>query len=889
METVTTDVFPSERLTLGRWFDAPPSTPLLLESGHAWTAAELRATVIGIAHVLGNVGNVGNVGNTGNIRGAGDGRASTAEERPLVVVIGGTDAHTALCALAVQLMGAVVAVFDDRFPDAFIADLVAGAKPAAIVARKDRLTAARSWSAVATPVFDLDRLVGGCLADFLAGRTTDPGPLESGSGPSTTLFSSGSSGEPKGVVHSHESMAEMATGLAGAVQPRPSDVFTIVHSPGYVSGCSTTTVAWRSALPVAFHDVHRQGLADFVRRLQETGSTYLRLPTALFRTLLGLSGMRDTSLRAVTVAGEAVHPHELELFRRNFPKGCVVRLTHGSTESGAAGTFTLGPGDPIPAEIRYRAQAWAELALVDPDGRDLAGPGQGEILVTNGALASGYFARPDLTAERFVVRGGRRWFRTADLGERHVDGAYSVLGRMDDRLKIRGNNVEPLVVEAALTRLTMVAAAAVVGANRPGGGTLLAAYVVAAVSPIPSSGELRRALAPTLPDYLIPSVFTFVDALPVTPGGKVDRQVLRTRTAAAAFDPHPEARPTNDTEDAVHAHVAELLGLSTVGVHDDLLDLGLDSLSLAELEARLRVGFAVPISLTQIIRSPTIAGIARELSNGTAELSTVVPLAVGDPEQLVLIVPGAGASIAYLRPLARLLSPIGTVLGAVDTSTARVHTSNARVDGRAVANDTGADDAGLIAAFAGRIVDDLVARRPRSVIVAGHSWGGVVAAEAARRLLELGHDVPLVILLDARRPGGPADGPGVGARRRRRSRFRNLSTFSAHKNRAGLPVPGSASNAGRMAMSAVGDARHERHRRAARLHEIQAVHTTALLINAAGTVAPVDPESWTPIFSHLTGCTVPGSHRDFLQEPNVAVLAETLRPWMTEAFAGSTC
>ena len=819
---------------LGKWFDAPPDQPMLFDPQRSWTARELRSTV---AHIIDRVGPV--------------------PPGSFAVFLGGTDSLSAIGALALQLAGAVVAFLDDRFPAEYKSDVVKTIEPVLIAFRSNFADQAAPHGRPGRRLFDIDRLIHEATMALDSGELADAGAIAAGSGPSVVLYSSGSSGTPNGIVHTHESLAEMAVGLTGPIRIASTDRVAVTMSLGYMTAGTTLAGAWRIGAAVAFYDLHADGLVGLIPWLKSFGATYTRLPAGTLRSLFELPGLRETGLRVIAVYGESMYRADFERFRAKCPPGCFLRYTYGATESSIGGVFVLTPDDVIPDAVRFRPQSWVDTAIVDEDDQRIEGPGTGEVFIHHPALAVGYLGRPDLTAERFVQRWGRRYFRTSDIATFHVDGTFSVLGRRDQRLKVRGNNVEPSAVEEALRSLPSVREAVVVGQERPGGGTLLAAYVTSGVNPPPSSGELRVALGPLLPDFQIPSIFMFVDDLPRGSTGKIDRRLLQSRVAEIRFECHPEQVPETPTEERIHRMVTKLLGLGAIGRNDDLLDLGLDSLMMAELGAGILAEFGSGPSLAEILRAPTIADLAVWSESGS---SVLVRLAGEPGSALIVLVPGAGASPAYLRPLARELGSLGTVVGA--------------------SIPTVAVDASFVSNFARDIASAVRRAEPRTVILAGHSWGGTVVAETARLLLSADVRVPLVVFLDSAVPNDrDTDDSPVPTSIWRQVRSR-LGVF---RNRL-RGEPEFATRDARLAHAVTGDARFISHVAALPGKQVGVVATNAFIITAADVVRTGPREQWGSYFLSADECSVRGGHAGFLMEPHLGVLGGILRSKLAEVL-----
>ena len=256
----------------------------------------------------------------------------------------------------------------------------------------------------------------------------------------------------------------------------------------------------------------------------------------------------------------------------------------------------------------------------------------GELYVGGAGVARGYFQRPDLTAERFVPdpfgEPGERLYRTGDLARFLADGNVEFLGRADDQVKIRGFRVELGEIEAVLGQHpTLKQAAVTVGEDRPGNPRLVA-YLVSADGPTPTAGDLRRYLQERLPDYMVPSVYMFLEALPVTPNGKVDRKALPAPDWTQRDVENAYVAPRTETEERLAQVWAQVLGVERVGVRDNFFGLGGHSLLATQLISRVRDVFQVELPLRNAFESPTVAALAERVdvalrSTGTQEIPPI--------------------------------------------------------------------------------------------------------------------------------------------------------------------------------------------------------------------------------------------------------------------------
>ncbi|MFD8708811.1 condensation domain-containing protein, partial [Kitasatospora sp. NPDC059648] len=291
----------------------------------------------------------------------------------------------------------------------------------------------------------------------------------------------------------------------------------------------------------------------------------------------------------------------------------------------------------------------------------------GELYIAGNGLARGYVARPDLTAERFVAcpygEPGTRMYRTGDTVRWNADGVLEFLGRTDDQVKIRGFRIELAEVEAAFTAHPAVRQAfATVRQDQPGDKRLVA-YVTGTATP----GELRAFVAERLPAYMLPAAVVTLDALPVTPNGKVDRRAL----PAPDYSTTATGRaPRNATEQTLCELFAEVLGTAEPSIDDNFFDLGGHSLLATRLASRIRTVLGAELPIRALFDSPTIAGLAQHLGEGrspvragltTRERPDLVPLSYAQ-QRLWFIDQFDGPSALYNTPFAIRLT------GEVDTA-----------------------------------------------------------------------------------------------------------------------------------------------------------------------------------------------------------------------------
>jgi amino acid adenylation domain-containing protein len=452
------------------------------------------------------------------------------------------------------------------------------------------------------------------LDQALAGLpATAPQPVTSGA--AYVLYTSGSTGAPKGVVVTHEAIAnyvrwvirDHGLGPGDRVLQKTPLVFDAAGWEVFGPLASGGTVVL--APPGAERDP--DGL---VRLLGAERITVLQVVPSLLRLLVEAPGWSDCgALRMLLSAGE---PLRAELCARlRTLTTAEIRNTYGPTECAIDSTgATYDPGQasgPVPIGVPIDN---AHVAVLDAAG-DLALEGEpGELYIGGRGVGRGYLGRPGATAERFVPDPfgppGSRLYRTGDLVRLRPDGALDFLGRIDDQIKVNGVRIEPAEIEAALLTHPSVTAAVVMAVDSAAGAAgearRLVAYLQCADQP--DLGQLRRFLRQRLPDYLVPAGFVWLPAFPLTPSGKVDRRALPPVDAAAHA---PFVAPRGHAEQEIAAVWADLLRVDSVGATDDFFALGGHSLLLTRLAVRLRDRFDTEVAIRDLLTATTVAAQAQ--------------------------------------------------------------------------------------------------------------------------------------------------------------------------------------------------------------------------------------------------------------------------------------
>jgi amino acid adenylation domain-containing protein len=430
-------------------------------------------------------------------------------------------------------------------------------------------------------------------------------------------YTSGSTGAPKGVADNHRNVLHNVMRYTNSLCISPDDRLTLLQSPVFSGAASSMFCALLNGASVFPRDpleAGPQGTADWLRC--ERITVYHSVP-ALFR-YAAAGGGPFPSLRVVRLEGDRAAPRDVELFREKCGDDCVLVNGLGATECGLVRQFFIDKGTEITdgVPIGYAVQDM-EISVLDENGSPLAAGATGEIAVASRFLATGYWGRPDLTAAAFAPEegaGDRRVYRTGDLGRIDGDGCLHYLGRRDFEVRIRGRRVETAKVESALAAIDSVHEAVVAGRGGGQGGAKLVAYIVAEPGREPAADVLRKHLARSLPDHMVPGAFVMLAELPLNENGKVDRGALPDPPRTRPVLENPYRAPSTPVETMLCRIWAEVLVLDEVGVDDGFLDLGGDSLKAAAVISRVSQHLGVYIEWEFFPANRTVADMALEVA-----------------------------------------------------------------------------------------------------------------------------------------------------------------------------------------------------------------------------------------------------------------------------------
>jgi amino acid adenylation domain-containing protein len=461
------------------------------------------------------------------------------------------------------------------------------------------------------------------------------------------VYTSGSTGLPKGVAVAHRNLSDYAT-LAGSLGIGPGDSYLHSASLGFAAAVRQLLAPLSRGATVVLATADE--LADplaLCRLLRRSGVTVLELVPSYWQSLGAVldrldpaarEDLLDNELRLLLAASEPLPSAVPRRWAELRPAARFVHFLGHSETSGIDAVYPVpapapgAPAAPSPPIVPLgRPAPDRRIYLLDAALHPVPLGIAGEIYIGGAAVASGYWERPELTAAAFVPdplggEPGARLYRTGDQGRLSPDGTLIFAGRRDRQTKVRGQRVEIGEIEAALAALPGVGRAVVEPRPVQGGEVELVAYLTPGATSPPGTAELRRRLGERLPPSMIPAAFVLLETLPLTPTGKLDRAALPAPQAAPGED---QVAPRSGLEARMAEIWAETLHLPRVGALDDFFALGGHSLLAVLLLARVREAFGVEVGLRAFLSQPTVAGLSSEVESQL--------IAAADPEELATV------------------------------------------------------------------------------------------------------------------------------------------------------------------------------------------------------------------------------------------------------------
>lgn len=567
------------------------------------------------------------------------------------------------------------------------------------------------------------------------------------------IYTSGSMGQPKGVLVSHGSLADHCRDVQRHYDLNSSDRVLQFASLSFDLSLEQIlpTLIVGARLIIMGRDVWHT--AEFHRKISEFELTVLNLPTGYWQELAREWAefpelASSIQARLFTVGGDIMLPQVLKLWQRTPANSIRLLNAYGPTEATiTATTFEIEPQSceitsfqriPIGRPLSNR-----EVYILDKYSSPLPVGVPGELYIGGRCLARGYLNRPDVTAEKFIphpfsAEPGARLYRTGDSARYLPDGNIEFLGRVDCQVKIRGFRIELGEIEATLGQHPAIREAVVLAQEDAPGEKRLVAYVVAEQELLPTANDLRSFLKQKLPEYMVPSAYVPLDALPLMPNGKIDRRALPVAARARPELERAVVAPRDPLELRL-AHIwEEVLGIGSIGVRDNFFELGGHSLAAVRLFALIENRLGKRLPLAAVFQGATIehlAALLRQQAQPVPVSSLVAIQPDGHKRPLFLIHPAGGQVFPYVH-LAHYLGPDQPCYGLQAKGLEEAQNPHMRIEDMATC-----------------YIEALQAVQPEGpYCLGGWSMGGAVAFEMAQQLHAQDQKVALLALLDSRIP-----------------------------------------------------------------------------------------------------------------------------------------
>jgi len=562
------------------------------------------------------------------------------------------------------------------------------------------------------------------------------------------IYTSGSTGRPKGVAITHETITHLFRGPRAHYGIGKGDVWTSVHSTGF--DVSVWEI-WGALLQPGRLVMVKQDVIYSPSALYDLlaveGVTVFCGTPAVFRQLI--ESDRDLSqlkLRTIICGGDAI---DAELAQQLAALPVTAWNGYGPTESTVWSIAKqIDARDNTTAALTSIGKRIPQLTtfILDSNLQPVPIGVAGEVFIGGAGLARGYLNRPELTAEKFIANPfaatpGERLYRTGDLGRHLPNGDIEYLGRLDNQVKLRGFRIELGEIETVLGQHPAVERAVVIIREDRPKDKRLVAYVVARETKANLTAELRKTLAEKLPDYMIPSAFVMLEALPLTPNQKVDRRSLPKPDDNRGGLESSYVAPRDNLEQQLANIWAKILDTTKIGVLDSFFELGGNSLLAVRLFAQIENRFGKRLPLATLFQSPTIEQLAQLLRNGDAKRawSSLVAIQPGGSKPPLYCIHAAGANILIYRPLSQHLG-----------NEQPVYALQARgLDGQQPPYLHVED-------MAAYYIDEIRSFQPKGPYhLLGASFGGLVIFEMAMQLAAQGEKVGLLAMLNTNCPVYP--------------------------------------------------------------------------------------------------------------------------------------
>jgi amino acid adenylation domain-containing protein len=544
-------------------------------------------------------------------------RSASGTSNEPVAVYGASDVGTIAAILGIAKAGKIYVPLDKSFSEAWTKFILEDTRAKVVLTGSGGPDAVKPWLRSDHILIDVESLDTHLSEENSVGAVSPDDLLQ-------ILYTSGTTGQPKGVMDNHRNMLHNTMRLTNVAHISPEDRMTLVRPPSSGGGLCNLYLSLLNGSAIYPVDVKQVGFTGIADWLQREKITIFHSGAAVFRGFVQQLTGEETfpDLRMIRVGSGQLFDKDVELFKRYFPNTLLFH-TFTCTEIHIYRVHFLNKNSQVPAgalPVGYAVED-IEVLILDDSGNPLGVNEVGEIAIRSAHLFRGYWNNSVLTNAVFVEGPddhGRRLFRTGDLGRLQPDGCLEFLGREDFRLKIRGHRIHAEEVELALQRLPDISQAVVTSYKDDYGDERLVAYVIPSRSELPTISQIRSALKEWIPDHMVPSKFVFLESLPLTTSGKIDRRALPKPDLQRPNLVIRFSAPTTRVESALAKIWAETLSLNRVGINDLFFDLGGDSIIASRIVSAIGRIFPWELTLAEFYGACTVAQIAELLNRKAA-------------------------------------------------------------------------------------------------------------------------------------------------------------------------------------------------------------------------------------------------------------------------------
>ena len=509
--------------------------------------------------------------------------------------------------------GKVYVPIDPSFPASRNTRILDDCGTGLVITNRRNLHHVCSLGAAGIRVLNLDEIDLG-LSDQSPDLSVLPGRL------AYILYTSGSTGSPKGVAQNHRNLLHNVMKHTNGTHLCAEDRVSLLASCSFAASVSDIYGALLNGATLCPFDLKEKGLQRLGEWLvRQEISVYHSVPSVFSALALSLPKEQLFScMRLIKLGGEPVTRKEVQLYKHHFPRSCVLHIGLGATEMNIIRQHFLDHDSVLEGKIvpvGYEVED-TQVLLLDEKGREVEFGEVGEIVISSQYLAPGYWKQPDLTAAKLrpdPAGSSHRLYSTGDLGRMREDGLLECVGRKDFQLKINGVRIELGEIEATLAEHPAIGKAAVLVEGRTGETKRLVACLIPLGRAPVAVSEVRHYLRSRLPESMIPSRFVWVPEMPLTPSGKIDRLAIAELVAANSARTNIRL-PRTPFEETLASIWSDLFGIHPLGVNDNFFELGGTSITAAQAISRIQKSLHVELTFRDFLDAPTIE-----------ELSVLIP------------------------------------------------------------------------------------------------------------------------------------------------------------------------------------------------------------------------------------------------------------------------